>query len=402
MPIGVEREDAEIGAAGLDAAGGGDAGYPGPSRMFWTVYALAWTVLFAGYVFFVLFQSGELRTGLFLGVTFVLPPAVLGVGAVHLAGRWDWPPEHPVAFGFRHLTAAAAYSGLWVLGTSALWGVRRVAMGRDYELGGNALLLVHLLFGFLVYGSIVTVIYFARTVRRLQRERERAARAEALRSRAQFQALRARLNPHFLFNALHSVLSLIRRAPDRAERAVEMLGDLLRYALGPDGEDSRERVTLGREMAMVRRYLDLETIRLGDRLQVEVEISDEARGATIPPLTLQTLVENAVEHGIAETGEGGTIRIEAEVGDGEPPRLELRVRDDGAGARPEEVESSEGSGLSLVRRRLELIYGDRAELGLEARPGEGFEVRVRIPVAEDSAVPSPDEGPGRIASERGR
>jgi sensor histidine kinase YesM len=382
----MQMADTDVRAVGPDGGIGDDAGYPGTSRVFWTAYVLAWSALCAGYVVFVFFASGEIRTGLFFGLTFVLPPSLLGIGAVHLADRWDWPPEDPVAFGLRHLTAAAAYSGLWVLGTSALWGLRRVAMGREYELGGNELLLVHLLFGFLVYGSIVTIVYFARTVRRLQRERERAARAEALRSRAQFRALRARLNPHFLFNALHSVLSLIRRAPDRAEHALERLGDLLRYALGPDGEERRERVTLGRELEMVRTYLELEQIRLGDRLRVEVEVPDEAARITIPPLTLQSLVENAVQHGIGESGSGGTVEVRAAVRDGGRRELELRVRDDGAGARPEEVEASDGRGLDLVRRRLELLYGDDAELDIETRPGHGFEARVRVPAEEDAAV----------------
>ncbi|MFB6368398.1 MAG: sensor histidine kinase [Gemmatimonadota bacterium] len=398
----MELDDTGLPAAGPDGGGGVDAGYPGTSRVFWTAYALAWSALCVGYAVFVFFASGEIRTGLFFGLTFVLPPAVLGVGAVHLADRWDWPPEEPVGFGVRHLTAAAAYSGLWVLGTSALWGLRRVAMGGEYELGGNELLLVHLLFGFLVYGSIVTTVYFARTVRRLRRERERAARAEALRSRAQFRALQARLNPHFLFNALHSVLSLIRRAPDRAEHAVERLGDLLRYALGPDGDERRERVTLGRELEMVRTYLELEQIRLGDRLQVEVEVPEEAARVTIPPLTLQSLVENAVQHGIGEAGSGGTVRVEARVRDGERRELELRVRDDGAGARPEEVEASDGRGLVLVRRRLELLYGNDAGLDVETRPGAGFEARIRVPAAEDAAVSTGGGTPGRGPGTRGR
>ena len=178
----------------------------------------------------------------------------------------------PVLFSVLHLASASLYSLTWGVSLSLVMGLQRMLVGAPFEMPSldNTIIALHLLFGLVVYGAIAGGTYLARVGRRLRAERERAARAEALRSRAQFRALRARLNPHFLFNSLHSVLSLIRRAPERAERAVEHLGELLRYAVGSgpagDGETSgTEQVTLGRELEMVRTYLELEKIRLQSR-----------------------------------------------------------------------------------------------------------------------------------------
>lgn len=372
------------GAAESAAAGGGPA--PSDTRLFWATYALAWAVYAAGYAFVGLMQDGEPLRGLAIGLIFVVPASALGVGVVHLARRWGWPPERPWAFALRHLAAAAAFSALWTVGASTLRQVVQAMQGVGGPLdplsGFRSLLpLVHLVFGFLVYAMIASVVYLVRTLRRLREQRERAARAEAVRARAQFRALRARLDPHFLFNALHSVLSLIGRSPERAERAVESLGDLLRYALGRGGEGREDRVTLGRELEMVRTYLELEEIRLGDRLRVEEAVPSETRSVLVPPLTVQPLVENAVQHGVGESRDGGTVRLAARLASGDGRRrLEVTVRDDGPGADPGELRSPpDDSGISLVRRRLELLYGDEGSLVLDTEPGDGFEAVLRVP-----------------------
>jgi signal transduction histidine kinase len=378
-------------APDASASPGEAAGRPGPAgtRLLWATYALAWATYVAGFVVIAAAQGGPPVMGLVIGATFVLPASALGVGVVHLARRWDWTPERPWAFALRHVAAAAAFSVLWTVGASALRGAWQAytGAGQGFDpLRGlqNLFVSAHVVFGFLVYGAIAAVVYLVRTLRRLRRERERAARAEALRARAQLRALRARLDPHFLFNALHSVLSLIRRAPERAERAVERLGDLLRYALGRGGEGSEDLVTLGRELEMVRTYLELEEIRFADRLRVEQAVTAEARSALLPPLTVQPLVENAVQHGVGESRKGGTVRLTARLAsrDGRR-RLEVTVRDDGPGADPGELRAPrEGSGISLVRRRLGLMYGDEASLEMETEPGGGVEARLRVPATD--------------------
>ena len=386
--------DGVNGRAGDDEGGG-----PGPN-LFWVVYSAAWAVFLLGYSVMLLLLSR--RTPLQSvgpAAGFTLPAALLGIGVVHLARRWSWPPERPVRFSALHLASASLYSLTWGISLSLVMGLQRMLVGAAFEMPSldNTIIALHLLFGLVVYGAIAGGTYLARIGRRLRVERERAARAEALRARAQFRALRARLNPHFLFNSLHSVLSLIRRAPRRAERAVEHLGELLRYAVGsgPAGEDDGggpEQVTLGRELEMVRSYLELEKIRLGDRLSVDEDVTGEAAAVRIPPLSVQPLVENAVQHGIGEAPDGGTVLLAARVeADGGRPRLCVRVRDDGPGADPGSPGSSDGIGLELVRRRLELVYGADAELELETAPGEGFEARIRAP-AGPGGTGSPERG----------
>ena len=381
-------------------AGDGGGGAPAPD-VFWFVYSVAWAVLLLGYsVMLLLLSERTPLQSVGPAAGFTLPAALLGVGVVHVARRWSWPPERPVRFSVLHLASASLYSLTWGLSLSLVIGFQRMLMGAPFEMPSldNTIIALHLLFGLVVYGAIAGGTYLARIGRRLRAERERAARAEALRARAQFRALRARLNPHFLFNSLHSVLSLIRRAPERAEHAVEHLGELLRYAVGsgPVGDDDGsgpEQVTLGREMEMVRSYLALEKIRLGDRLTVDEDVTDEAAAVRIPPLSVQPLVENAVQHGIGESPDGGTLGVAARVEvHGEAPRLCVRVRDDGPGADPDALDSSDGIGLELVRRRLQILYGRGAELELETAPGEGFEARVRAPVGQGGAASSEQGG----------
>lgn len=357
---------------------------PSRSRLYWGVYACAW----AGFTaFFVLvrcvLQGGTVPKATLATLPFTGPAAVIGVGAVLLTRRWDWPPDSLPGFVAFHLVAAVAYSALWVASISLIVGLRRAALGGPFDMPGldSSTLRLFFLFGVLIYGTITAVTYLARTVRRLHVERQRVARAEALQARSRLQAIRARVRPHFLYNVLHSATSLIRRAPDRAERALERLAELLRYATGRAEGRQGDEVTLRRELEMVRTYLELEKLRLGDRLSVERDVPDEAREMRIPPLTVQPLVENAIQHGIAPRAEGGVMTIEAELdGTGDEHALVVVVRDNGPGATEEDVEASNGTGLRLVRERLELRYDGRGGLTIESRPGRGFESRVRVPV----------------------
>ena len=148
-----------------------------------------------------------------------------------------------------------------------------------------------------------------------------AAEARLLAQQAQLVALRAQINPHFLFNALHSVGALVASDPTRADMALERLGDLLRYTLGTEDE-----VLFAEEWKFTQDYLAFEQLRLGDRLRLHVSVDPSALSTMVPPLILQPLVENAVRHGIAARTEGGAIDLTARV---EDSRLVLCVRDDG-------------------------------------------------------------------------
>jgi signal transduction histidine kinase len=194
------------------------------------------------------------------------------------------------------------------------------------------------------------------------RERERqAAQLQVQLTDARLAALSSQLNPHFLFNALNSIAELVHRDPDAADAMIVGLGALLRNSL--ESAASQE-VPLDEELRLLGHYLDIERIRLGDRLRVEWSVAPEARAALLPPLLLQPLVENAVRHGISRRLTPGTIRVQA-TRDGALLRLE--VHDDGAG-RPG-AGGGFGIGLGTTRQRLAALYGEDGRL--ELLPGQG-------------------------------
>lgn len=189
-------------------------------------------------------------------------------------------------------------------------------------------------------------------------------------ARAQFDALQARIRPHFLYNSMNTVAALVRVDPDAAERTIEDLSELFRAALGAEHKPG----TLGTELALIDRYLAIEQLRLGERLKVQRELGDLPLDMEMPVLLLQPLVENAVYHGIQPRREGGTLGIAAQrVADG----IEIAISNplpDGADA------PGNRHGLDNVRRRIAYHYGERG--GLEIRTDAGtYRVTVRLPDA---------------------
>jgi signal transduction histidine kinase len=203
----------------------------------------------------------------------------------------------------------------------------------------------------------------------------RQGREEELRELAlssQLAALRAQVNPHFLFNSLNSIAQLISTDPAKAEECVEKLGEIYRYVLRRAHVDM---VPLEDELRVVEAYLDIERARFGDSLSVEAEIEDAARAVLLPSLILQPLVENAVKHGISPKVGGGRVTIQAHCVDGD---LCLAVRDTGVGVRGGSV-FSRGVGLSNVRERLINLYGAAYEPVVESGGEGGTSVFLRVP-----------------------
>jgi signal transduction histidine kinase len=218
--------------------------------------------------------------------------------------------------------------------------------------------------------------------------RARADAADALAglARARLQVLRSQLHPHFLFNTLHSIASLMDEDVPTARRLIARLSDLLRKTLEV-GEAAEVR--LDDEIAFLERYLDIERVRYGTRLEVVWEIAPEARAARLPPLLLQPLVENAIRHGIGPLEEGGAITIRARL-DG--AWLLLEIADDGRGFQDRGT-PVEGNGLRITRERLRHTYGDYHALSLEARAAAGVSVRIRLPFRDgDQSHPDVVEG----------
>jgi LytS/YehU family sensor histidine kinase len=210
----------------------------------------------------------------------------------------------------------------------------------------------------------------------LQEERERGLRAAALAQEAQLKMLRYQLNPHFLFNTLNTISTLILdRQNDVANQAVTRLSEFLRHTLD---QDPMKRVTLRQEIDAINLYMTTERLRFGDRLRLAFEVEERALDALVPSLLLQPLVENAVKHAIAPREQGGNIRVEGRV---RTRVLELAVSDDGPGLGVLFPRGGHGRGVGLrnTRERLQVLYGDRHRFATEdARPGLRIEITLPL------------------------
>ena len=197
---------------------------------------------------------------------------------------------------------------------------------------------------------------------------------------ASMAALRAQINPHFLFNALNTIASLIQEKPDQAEKAVEHLAAIFRHVLKTSGSPF---VTVEREISLVDNYLSIERLRMGDRLRVKRAVSSETRNLEIPAFMVQTLVENAVQHGLSRRPEGGELVIACSKTNG---RLDITVADSGPGipalfgqGEAEGRSPFFGFGLSNVTDRLERLYGEKGTLAVHSDPVDGTEFRLSLP-----------------------
>jgi signal transduction histidine kinase len=198
----------------------------------------------------------------------------------------------------------------------------------------------------------------------------KALELESLLHQAQLQALRSQLNPHFLFNALHSIAELVHANPALAEKLIVRLGELLRQVLQ---SSTLQEVPLADELDFIRGYIDIEQMRLGERLRVEWVVPPELLAAQVPSLILQPLVENAIQHGIAPASKPGVLTISARR---EDQSLVLEIRDTGPGV-VKTMGRGLGIGLSNTSARLQRLYGGRQKLELVGE--DGLLVTVRIP-----------------------
>jgi len=208
-----------------------------------------------------------------------------------------------------------------------------------------------------LFACTVIVWYAVTNYREAQDRRLESVELGAMLQQAQLQTLRSQLNPHFLFNTLHSIAELIHENPRRAEQMVLQLGELLRKALKTQALD----VPLREEIDFIRSYLDIEQTRLGDRLEIVWNIDPVVLDARVPSLILQPIVENAIQHGITASSRGGRLEIAASRSNGQ---LQLEVRDSGPGLSLDGDKSNGGIGLSIARARLERLYGPRASFRL--------------------------------------
>ncbi|MEG8029239.1 sensor histidine kinase [Sphingomonas aerolata] len=224
---------------------------------------------------------------------------------------------------------------------------------------------VHLM----IYALLVSIVLGARAYRTMRDREVAAARLEAQLAEAETAALRAQLQPHFLFNTLNAISALVPDDPIVAQRLIARLGDLLRLSID---QRRSQHSALADELDFTDTYLAIEEARLGERLRIVRAIAPGLETVQVPALLLQPLVENAVRHGIAPTIEGGTLTIEAKpAGD----MLRISIADNGKGAGA----IREGVGLGNARLRLRQLHGERQSLEIDTAPGEGFRVIILVP-----------------------
>lgn len=301
--------------------------------------------------------------------------AFLSVPVLWLARRF--PIEAPNRFRhlLLHLLASAVFCLSYLFLRAAVGQLPAGGAGEDETFAGAVQLLARKtwFFNLLVYWLIVGMSTGLRYYREAQERQRRAVELEQRLTAARLHALQMQLNPHFLFNSLNAISSLMHVDVDAADRTLSKLADLLRRALASSSE---QEVTLRQEVDFLRRYLEIEQTRFGDRLKVDVMIPPELSEIRVPTLILQPLVENAIRHGIEPMAAPGEIRITAERVDDE---LVLRVADTGRGPGSSNRHGT-GIGVANTRARLEQLYGSAQEFCLAPGANGGTEAMIRLPL----------------------
>lgn len=337
-------------------------------------YVAGWLPV-AGLLAALLVQSGQVPVGLALAIslpiTYVL--AFISLSTWYLCKALPLGRTRPQQLAVSHVLAAAVSMTLWT-------GLAALAVTVAGQLTDRPTLPLELTGLAPVAAGIGAVLYLAATAVHYAvasfeeaRAAERAALVREMHARqAELKALRAQINPHFLFNSLNAVGSLALRAPADARRMCVLLAGFFRdtMRLGRQAE-----VPLAAELALVRSYVAIETVRFGDRLRVFEHIDEESLAARVPPLLLQPLIENAVTHGIATLTEGGTVAVTARC---RGERLEVVVEND----LDPDVDSpaGEGVGLANVRQRLTAHWGRRARISARREQGR-YTVELSLPFA---------------------
>jgi sensor histidine kinase YesM len=341
------------------------------ARLYWTCQAIGWTAftlyVLTGYIATVgraHVRAADIASILFFDA-FVCPLITHGLRRWMRERGW-------LALPTRRLLPRLVAAVVLIAGAITAMIIGVIALSRGSTLSAASTIGMFFAFVFAMGGWLV--IYFQVLARRRQETLERQALELSLVARdAQLRALRSQVNPHFLFNSLNSLRGLIAEDPARAAAMVTGFAGLMRYSLD---SDRRDTVTLAEEMEAVDDYLGLERVRFEERLLVERAIAPEVLAARIPPMMVQTLVENAIKHGIANIKEGGVVRLDAQVADG---RLRVRVSNTGTLAGPS---NGTGVGLTNARERLRLLYGAEASLTVNGHDARTVVATLIIPMAE--------------------
>jgi signal transduction histidine kinase len=352
-----------------------------PPRVALRAYVLGWIPLFLVYMISIQ-TDGDFSRNFVLADAFF--DGLRGIGPAFLLGWLVWPyivwmERHgfgPTRIVFNHLGMAVVFSAIWHIGIYLLiWSLFNQA---DAERARRNWFIWQGMWGAMLYWAVAGGFSAYRAVQRARVEAAASAQAQALLARSELTALRNKLNPHFLFNTLHSMIALVRRDAVQAEAALLRFSDMLRYVLDTE-KSGEDEVLLEQELDFVRDYLALEALRLGHRLSVRWAIEDRALAQPIAALSIQPLVENSIKHAFNPRSAPGQLAISAKIDDA-AGQLVIEVADDGPGCDPADMRAGGGLGIVTVSRRLALQHPGRAELRITTAPGEGFRARLLLPL----------------------
>lgn len=339
---------------------------------YWFLQVIGWS----GYAFFILLQSWMGKELNATYAVFTIMATVLGL-LLTMAMResfrlvWDFSPVKRGVLSVLALGLASGVWSMWKLYVSYMLSSHMVEFTNIY----------YLCFSWYAYSFCILVswsgLYFGIKYYKIVRaEHEKTLRAESMAHQAQLKMLRYQLNPHFLFNTLNSISTLVMdRNGDLANRMIGQLSRFLRYSLD---NDPMQKVPLMKELEAMQLYLDIEKTRFGDRLRLEYDVEETARPACIPSLLLQPLIENAIKYAVAISETEGTIRIAAHVTGNE---LCLEVSDNGPGlpAGTGQQAKLNGVGLVNIRERLQTLYGGNQSCRFTNMQPHGLKIQINIP-----------------------
>lgn len=333
---------------------------------FWVIYTLLNTVLLvsseqvplAGAIF-----GMALSTGL-LGLL-MLPSWFLIVRGLHQKSWW-------IKAGM-HLTVGLVITVAWFysyLGLFDLFFGRELLGARFTENRGWIMLST-----FMIYLIVFAIIHTIESLKQLRNKEKQTAELKEASRQQEIATLKAQLNPHFLFNTLNSINATVTKDPEQTREMISKLSEMLRYSLD---SFEKEEVSLSEELNFVKTYLSLEKTRLGDRLNIDLAIKDDIENIPVPPMILQPLAENAVKHGVAPQGKGGTVKLQIHQQNG---RLHFQVEDTGRGMSNFDTQNDKnGIGLKNTNEMLVKRYGKKSELQITENKPHGTIVTFSIPI----------------------
>ncbi len=348
----------------------------------WVVIAVLFAYVYPATVVGQPVRDSVLVPGTLQWLAYLVPPfvfyAFVCLSAWHLCRATPLGETALHRVLFRHVAASVLASALWATAWDAWFRILSGYMdGRQSLIVFTVVLRVlPLIFavGVLLFWLSSMFHYLLIAFERSREAEKRQLGLEVMAREAELKALRAQIDPHFLFNSLNSISALTTTSAEGARRMCLRLAEFFRSSVRLGAEDW---ISLDEEIEMVRQYLDIEKVRCGDRLTAEFRIVEGCGSCRIPPLILQPLVENAVRHGIQSMVEGGWVRVSAVCGDG---RLTLAVENP---FDPEAVrDAGAGVGLDNIRRRLRALFGAEGETGV-SKSVNRFQVEIRIPCSEE-------------------